>query len=331
MSDRHQSSAPIVSIIVPSYNHARYVGITLEALRSQDFASTELVFIDDGSKDQTRAVVEELRPALDSRFVRTTIRFRENRGLAATLNELIASASGRYLFYMASDDVPMTHAISTLVRALESSPRSPVLACGDASFVDESGRQLWLDERSRHHSAPGPRRVARFVEHYRRLREDDISGPGFGSYRSLLLGNYLPIGFLVKREAALRAGPYPEGLQLEDLYFWLQLSKVGAFELVPDTLGQYRIHGANVSRNRQSALHADYLRILLWERSHCVRNGLEREWLEALARGVSLRDRREWLLAWAFGVPPARVASTRVLSYARRWARLHARGSSVGT
>jgi len=106
---------PLVSVVMPAYNHARYVGEAIASVAAQTYPHVELIVIDDGSRDATAEVVELALAAFGrpSHFVR-----RDNRGAAATLNEGATLANGRYLAFLNSDDCYTPDRIETLVDAI---------------------------------------------------------------------------------------------------------------------------------------------------------------------------------------------------------------------
>jgi glycosyltransferase involved in cell wall biosynthesis len=96
-----QSAIPRVSVLMPTYNQAAFIRRALASLLAQSLEDWELVVVDDGSTDETPAVLA--RYAADSR-VRLT-RLERNGGLGAALNRATALARGRYLAYLPSDDL----------------------------------------------------------------------------------------------------------------------------------------------------------------------------------------------------------------------------------
>src|SRR5512136_2848404 len=96
---------PLVSIMVPLYKHEAYIGQCLDSILSDTYPHKELIVIDDGSPDGSAEVVrqwqEKNAEKLSGGF---TFISRENRGISATLNELIALSRGEYIAIVASDD-----------------------------------------------------------------------------------------------------------------------------------------------------------------------------------------------------------------------------------
>src|SRR5438552_1251330 len=86
----------MVSVIIPSYNHAHFLPESIESVLQQTIQDFEIVVIDDGSTDDTAAIVAKYPQV---RYLR-----QENRGLAAALNTGIRETSGRFLIFLDADD-----------------------------------------------------------------------------------------------------------------------------------------------------------------------------------------------------------------------------------
>src|ERR1044071_1579039 len=117
-----------VSVVVPSYNHARFVEATLNSIIHQTQSPDELLVIDDGSSDDSVRVIE--RVLTDCPF-HSELVSRENRGLCATLNEAFQRTRGDYFAYIGSDDLWLPQFLQARVELLNESPGA-VLAYGHA-------------------------------------------------------------------------------------------------------------------------------------------------------------------------------------------------------
>lgn len=109
---------PSVSIVVPSYNHERYVVEALRSVYAQSYPRIEIIVIDDGSRDRS---VEMIKAALGESPYPVKLVTRENRGASATLNEGMDLATGSYLGILNSDDRYQPQRVESLVRLLSSS------------------------------------------------------------------------------------------------------------------------------------------------------------------------------------------------------------------
>jgi glycosyltransferase involved in cell wall biosynthesis len=110
---------PTVSIIVPTYNRADLLPLSLESIRGQTWSDWELIVIDDGGKDHSAAVVEQFAASVNQsvRYV-----WRENGGPAIARNNGLDLARGKYIAFLDSDDSWLSHHLQDCVAALEANP-----------------------------------------------------------------------------------------------------------------------------------------------------------------------------------------------------------------
>jgi len=125
-------NAPLVSVIIPTFNSSDYILEAIESVLEQTYSPIEIIVIDDGSTDDTRGKLQEKIQAGQIRYV-----FQENRGLAAARNRGIREAAGTYLQFLDADDLIVPTKIQKQVSLLEGSPSASI--CGsDFRFFDES-------------------------------------------------------------------------------------------------------------------------------------------------------------------------------------------------
>ncbi|GAA1611462.1 glycosyltransferase family 2 protein [Catellatospora bangladeshensis] len=123
---------PRLSVIVPFFDVAEYIGDCLESLRRQTLRELEVILVDDGSRDGSTAIAERCCAA-DPRF---RIVRQENQGLGPARNTGAREAAGEYLTFVDSDDVVPAHAYEAMVGSLDRSGSS--LAAGGARRFDGS-------------------------------------------------------------------------------------------------------------------------------------------------------------------------------------------------
>ncbi|MDP1540914.1 MAG: glycosyltransferase [Moraxellaceae bacterium] len=220
-----KSNTPLVTVAIPSYNHAAYVAEAIDSVIKQTYQNIELIIIDDGSGDDSKDVIESLREKVSKRFVRYELRSRANVGLCRTLNEALSWSQGEYFCALASDDVMypdrVAIQVSTLVRHIE-----VVGAFGRMSAIDEGSNLIREGKK-------------------RRLRRE--------SFESIFLRKAsLPAPTAMLRKGALvAAGGYNETNPIEDFDLWLRLTSNGDFLLNSgDVLTAYRSHGDNTSKQQ---------------------------------------------------------------------------------
>ena len=121
-------------VVVPSYNHARYVERTLRSIFHQTHFPSKLLVIDDGSIDGSTAVIEQI---LNECPFDCELIARENRGLCRTLNEALDMSSGNYFAYISSDDLWLPDLLKSRLGILSHRPNA-VLAYGPAFVIGET-------------------------------------------------------------------------------------------------------------------------------------------------------------------------------------------------
>lgn len=221
------TAGPLVSLVVPTYNHARHLAQAVESVLAQDYPHLELIVLDDGSTDDTREVLAPY-----------TGRFHweshSNRGQAATLNKGWQMAAGQVLGYLSADDLLLPGAVRTGVAALERNPRL-VLVYPDYDLVDSAGRYI---------------RTVRAPEFaYREMVARWVCPPGPGA--------------LFRRAAAEQAGPWDPALRLSPDYdFWLRLGLHGGGARIPEVLAGFRVHeGSQTFRAVPADRSEEYVRV----------------------------------------------------------------------
>ena len=116
------SDLPLISVIVPAYNHEQYICVALESARQQTYPNIEICIIDDGSADATVARISGW-VAKHQNDIPVTFLARENRGVTATLNELVDSSNGAYIAALASDDYLLPSSLSDRLNYLIENPQ----------------------------------------------------------------------------------------------------------------------------------------------------------------------------------------------------------------
>lgn len=211
------SAAPTVSVIIPAYNAATFIGRTLASLRAQTFRDFEAIVVDDGSNDATAEIVQ----AVAERDPRFRLIRQANTGVAGARNRALGEARGRYVANLDSDDLWRPQFLERTLAALDEAGPGAVFAFARTQWIDEHDRLL-----------PGTS-----------LRLNPTV-----DYRELLTRN--PVGngsAMLMRTSTVRAiGGYDPILvrdfgQTEDWQLLLQLSWCGAVIAVDEPLVLYRI------------------------------------------------------------------------------------------
>ncbi len=126
-------SAPRVSVILPVFNRTATIGRCVDSIRAQTFTDWELVVVDDGSADDSAAIISAYR---DPRF--RILRHEKNRGAAAARNTAMRDARGEFLAWIDSDDEWLPAKLAQQLALLE---RTGAAACACDYFMSTAGHE----------------------------------------------------------------------------------------------------------------------------------------------------------------------------------------------
>ena len=99
------SENPLVSILIPLYNHEKFVIDCLDSIKNEGYPSLEIIIVDDGSTDDSLIIASNWLKSNDKHFINSRIHSQENQGVVKTLNALISLSRGEYCLPIASDDI----------------------------------------------------------------------------------------------------------------------------------------------------------------------------------------------------------------------------------
>lgn len=219
-------SEPLVTIVTPSFNQARFIWETIESVLAQDYPRIDYLVLDGGSTDGT---LDILRSYGD----RLTWVSEPDRGQSHAINKGWRRARGDVVAYLNSDDFYLPGAVSRAVRALLERPER-VAVYGEAWHCDEQG-----ENRERYPTEP--------------FDLERLKATCFICQ---------PATFLV-REAVEGAGWLDESLRYcMDYDLWLRLASRGPFGHVPDYLAVSRLHGDTKTLGQRVAVHQEIMDML---------------------------------------------------------------------
>lgn len=213
-------SRTLVSIIVPTYNGARYIGDAIESVLAQNYTDYEVIVVDDGSTDDTNQALE---PYLE----RITYIRQSNQGLSRARNQGVAVSRGEYLSFLDSDDLFLPNKLAAQAQFLDSMPDVGLVASGFQYF--DKDRSVLQDSCSW--------KIERLLD-----------------LETILFSGLTVVhGVLIRREWFSRIGGFDPSLSYcEDMDFWYRLSLEGCpIYWLPDIVCQYRLHSGNMTRNIQ--------------------------------------------------------------------------------
>jgi glycosyltransferase involved in cell wall biosynthesis len=232
------SEHPLVSIIIPAYNHGSYIRHAIESIINQTFSRWELIIIDDGSVDGTEKIVDKYSDQPNIQVLH-----QENQGLSASLNRGLDLAQGRYFGFLPSDDLFYPEKLDIQVRWLEARPDVAALA-GYQTLIDHDGQPL-----TDHH-------VQNWFDVSPISREDFLLG--------LLERNFVSAPSVLLRTEILRdlGGFDPDYIFTQDYDLWFRLLKHYEMKVLPKPVVYYRWHGGNLTYKATPATEAERARVL---------------------------------------------------------------------
>ena len=222
-------SEPLVSVLVASFNHERFIEQALDSVLSQSHRNLELIIVDDGSTDGSVALIQRWIERTGQPTVFTINE--ENQGICAVLNQLFAQSLGQFCIYLDSDDWMEPNRIRHHVKHFESLDPDVVLVFGDAELRYEDGQ-------------PMGQTFLRRVLGDEEIPQDDAV------FDRLLVSNFIPSATVtVRRSAIIDAGGYDESLSYDDYDMWLRLSHRSRFSYCEGIVANYRVVPSSMSHS----------------------------------------------------------------------------------
>ena len=213
---------PLVSIVVPSYNHEKYIDRCITSIYEQDYKYFELIVIDDGSTDKSVKILEKLKKKYGF-----YLECNKNQGLAKTLNRGFRDlAKGKYLTFCASDDYWLPVKLSAQVKFMEENLQDGMVY-GKAKFIDSDDNFLPIETETRNKNLKG----------------------GFIFKNILLQEFHPPVNYLFRKEVLKQFNYYREHIWAEDFDMNLKISELYPIGFINDYLSCYRTAEKNANKN----------------------------------------------------------------------------------
>lgn len=216
----------MVSIILPVYNGKVYLKAAIESILMQNYSGFELIILDDGSTEDIKSII--------SLFSDNRIKFfsRENKGLGATLNELVRKANYDLIFRMDADDIAHNNRLQKQVEFMEKN-RDVVLSGSQINFFNEHGKI----------------KAREFPASHELILEDLLNSKFSICHPSIVF----------RKKIFDRIGGYETEGAGEDLDFFLRMSLHGRLANVDEILLDYRIHDKSLNVTKVEELENGYI------------------------------------------------------------------------
>lgn len=225
-------TAPVVSVIMPSYNGSAVIGETIATLMAQRFTDFEVVIVDDCSTDTTRDL---LRSIADPRF--RVIEAEVNQGPVHSRNRAVAEARGRYIAGLDQDDLCHPDRFTAQVAYLDANPDTVLVATATRQLCEGTVRP----------SALPP-----------------ITTPALVEWMLWISNPLVWSSTMVRSNAAQSLKPFtrPDRLYAEDFDLYHRLSGKGRIARVDRELTDYRSHAASASQRFTATMEASAAQVL---------------------------------------------------------------------
>ncbi len=196
---------PLVSIVCLCYNQAAFVQEAVESVWAQTYSAIELIVVDDGSSDESVAVIESL---LKDRPEVPFLKLPQNIGNCKAFNKALEISKGKYVIDLAADDVLMRGRVEEGVEILEAAGEEYGVHFTDAVYIDIHGREL-----KSHFKRD---KIGRLIE---RVPQGRV-------YADVLQRYFICTPSMMMRKSVLDAlDGYDESLAYEDFDFWVRSAR----------------------------------------------------------------------------------------------------------
>jgi glycosyltransferase involved in cell wall biosynthesis len=220
---------PLVSVIIPSFNSSRFVAQAVKSVLAQTYVPCEVIVVDDGSSDDTHAVLAPF-------YERIRYFYQSNTGLSKARNRGIEEAQGELIAFLDADDQWLPEKLIKQWKCLQADPNAALVHTDTYQLHDSDGRQTYV---------------------YR--RKERFSG---WCYPVCFWGNQLTVSsVMVVRRCLERIGVFDEeirGPSTQDYDLWVRIARHYPFAYVNEPLVLYRHHDASGSLNTRMMLEDEY-------------------------------------------------------------------------
>jgi glycosyltransferase involved in cell wall biosynthesis len=191
------TNQPLISVVIPAFNRSGFIGKAIDSVLAQDYPNIEIIVVDDGSTDDTHAVVGAYGDRV--RYLKQP----HNRGVSAARNIGVRQSQGDIVSFLDSDDQMLPHRISTEFTFLQQHPQCIAVYAGVKLVYTDTN-------------------IAHMGESLISPNTTDTS------LNTILIRKCVNICHMVHKEAFLRSGGFDESLQIaEDFSYYISLFAIG--------------------------------------------------------------------------------------------------------
>jgi glycosyltransferase involved in cell wall biosynthesis len=278
------TDVPRFSVTTPAYNAEDTLADTIESVQAQTFADWEMVIVDDGSTDATRALAQ----GYAERDARIRVISQENRGSGGAHNTAARNAAAGLLVMLSADDLLLPDHLARFDRFIDANPDAGLYSCNGYYLYDDGVREL------------------------SRLNEG-WADPVGASMSDLLHACFFATGTVFRREVFDAVGGFPEDLYAEDyVFFMLALARGFEHRYLDMPLAVHRRNTVQKSADAARVRKADVVAI-----ERVLATGLLSSDEVAVARGMIRRHRRNAAVRFVLGGLLGQERSARLIDRLR--------------
>ena len=293
-------SHPSVSVVVPLYNHEKYLAVALDSVLDQSLPATEIIVVDDASTDGSAAIAQ--RYAERNPQIRL-LRQHPNQGAHCAINTGIHMADGEYVAILNSDDAYVADRLRECAEVLTARQDIAAVAT-DLEFVNDRGtlvRNVWYEKARAFHRETGDLALA------------------------LANGNFIMTtsNLVLRRSVFAEVGEFRGLRYAHDLDFLLRLLLAGKhIHLIERPLARYRLHATNTIKENDLKVRAEWASVVAYfAYSLFARRPAVRETWDYYRRLLQIAERHQltkmifMFLAFFQTLPPGEATSEAFLHH----------------
>ena len=264
---KHKNQKPVVSVIIPNYNHAPFLKQRIDSVLSQTFEDFEIIILDDYSTDDSREIIEQYRK--HPKVTRIVYNEINSGGVFKQWVKGIEMAEGKYIWIAESDDYADEKFLEEAVKTLKKNPFAGMVFT-DTTVVDAEGKILAVTSETKRTAYPQLADSGNIIN-------SDNGGPFLVS--EMVIENASSAVFRKSALMEIDFNPLAKYSNTGDRFVYIGIALNSDIIFLPQRLNFMRSHEHNTTRknSENGNLHRDRLAVMLYYFDHLVTSSLNRQ------------------------------------------------------
>ena len=228
-----KSVNPLISVIIPAFNHEEFIGEALDSVLDQTYRNLEVIVVDDGSTDNTKEVLKRYEEEI--KYI-----YQQNRGVSSARNRGIAISRGEFIAFLDADDIWLPEKLEVQLNLMEGEGSIGLVGCGRYG-MDYSGNTM-----------------------------EGLLGKNYSNHveflNQLLIGNIFrggSTGAFVKKECFEKVGLFDESMRFgEDWDMWIRIAKLYKVRFVDKPMVKVRQHDSPKGYRNLKTMESNIRRLI---------------------------------------------------------------------